>query len=779
MNIVKLITDRPKATFGAVLLLVAACVPSLLQIRADTSISSFLPRGHVSYQQKLDIQRIYNINEPVFVDIFDRRGGDIFTPEGMQAVRSVSRFMEDLKGIRPGSVRSIDTFDDIRGSSGGFDVNPFLQTMPNTAEASRAVRDRVKAFPLNDGLIVSKDGKRAGVVGDFEESADVLHVFEELDKLRTRMEREGDIGIKISGSPIVRGTLNVYLNQDALRLDPVAAALTSVLLFLALRSLAGVLLPLSVMLPAIAIAFAAMPRMGYAFTPFSNALPVVILATSIADSIHFLSGYFDLRLRSPELTAKEAVERTFAGMWQPIVMTSVTTAAGFLMLIQGSPMLPVQQFGVTVAIGVMAAMALSLTALPAAIVLFDAKPSAAFARLYAARGTAGRQSAWDRLVAWAMGRVIDNRTLAGGFLLGVAILGVAGMALLYADYEPVTFFPKNSSVYQDFHSVRENYLGLNLIEVDVDTHTDDGVYAPYFLKRMEKLQNRIEAWPQVGGTISIVDYLKKMNQAFNADKPEFYKISDNADANAQFFLLYNMSGDPRRFDEVTDGGRRRANLRIFLKAGNYAQSGEFVDWLAEDAASTFQDEKVTLGGETNVIHHWMSSVGRDVGWSVFLSGLVMYLIGAAFLRSLAGGLLMLAPIAVGLLLTYAFIGASGVPVGLGTSSFASIAMGVGVDFAIHYLWRYRDERRHGLAHVAATRQVMEDVGKAIFFNGVIVTGGFYVLVLATTTPPQQIGSYVAISIAASLATTFIVLSVATRWWDVMGAKITSAGAAEG
>ena len=771
--IVKFITGNPKAVFAATLLLLAACVPSLLQIRADTSVSSFLPRGDVSYAQKQQIERIYSINEPIFVDVFDRRGGDIFTPEGLKAVRSVSRFLEDLKGIRPGSVRSLDTFDDIHGSAGGFDVDPFLEPMPSTLEQAQAVKTRVKAFPLYDGLIVSKDGKRAGVVGDFEESADVLAVFAALDKLRGQMDGAGDVGIKVSGSPIVRGTLNIYLNQDAIRLDPVAAVLTSLLLFLALRSLAGVLLPLSVMLPAITVAFSTMPRMGFDFTPFSNAIPVVILATSIADSVHFLSGYFDRRLRSPELSAKEAVAQTFAEMWQPIVLTSVTTAAGFLMLIQGSPMLPVQQFGVTSAIGVMAAMVLSLSALPAATVLFDAKPSAAYARLYAARG-AGGQSGWDKLVAWAMGRVVDNRKVAASFLLVVAVLSVAGMARLYADYEPVTFFPKDSSVYQDFHSIRQDYIGVNVIEVDIDTGKEDGVYAPYFLKRLDKLQTEIEAWPQVGGTISIADYLKKMNQAFNADKPDFYKISDNADANAQFFLLYNLSGDPRRFDEVTDGARRRANLRIFLKEGNYAQSGPLLRWLQEEAGSAFQEAKVTLGGETTVLHHWMSGIGGNVGWSVFLSALVMYLIGAAFLRSLTGGALMLAPIAVGLLLTYAFIGASGVPVGLGTSSFASIAMGVGVDFAIHYLWRYRAERRDGLEHGAATRRVMEDIGKAILFNGIIVVGGFSVLILATTTPPEQVGEYVAISVAASLATTFLVLGVATRWWAVTGAKAQSA-----
>lgn len=763
LRIAKFITEYPKATFGAILLLAAACIPLLLQVRADTSISSFMPRGHVSYQQKLDIQRLYHINDPLFVDVFDRRTGDIFTPQGLAAVRSVSRFLEDLPGVRPGSVRSLDTYDDILGSDAGFDVKSFLEPMPTTSAQAQAVRDRLKAFPLYDGLLIAQDGKRAAVIGDFEDNADVLAVFAQLEQLRERMDAAGDYGITVSGPPIVTGTLNVYLNQDALRLDPLAAALTALLLFVALRSFAGVLLPLCVMLPSIAAAFASMPLLGFTFTPFSNAIPVVVLSTGIAESVHFLSTYYDLRLRRPEWGVREAVAKVYAEVWQPIVMTSVTTVAGFFMLLQDSPMIPVQQFGVTAGIGVAVALALTLIALPAAIVIVDPKPSAAFARLYASRG-AGGPSLWDRLVARLVGPVIDNRAVAGGFLVVVAVVGGLGLSRLFADYEPVTFFPQDSSVYRDFHTVNDHYLGVNVVEVDINTGVQDGVYSPDFLKRLAGLQQRIKDWPQVGGTLSIADYLKKMNQAFNADQPDFYRIADSAEANAQFFLLFTMSGDPGRFDEVTDGERQRANLRVFLKDGNFAHSGAFVNWLEREAATTFPDAKVTLGGETNVIHHWMTGIGWDVGWSFVLSNLAMFAICFVMLRSVVGSLLLLMPISIGVLLTYAFIGASGVAVGLGTTSFASIAIGVGVDFAIHYLWRYRDERRHGLGHTEATVRVMQDVGKTIVFNGVIVIGGFSVLLLATTTPPQQVGTYVAISIAASLATTFLVLTVATRWW---------------
>lgn len=761
-----IIIEYPKWILGIVVLILIACIPSLFEIKADRAISSFIPRGHISYAQKLEIQRIYNINDPLFVDISDRISGDIFTPTGLKFIQTISHFVEDLPGIKPGSVRSLDTHEDIIGLEDSFNVKHFLEPFPTTLEQAQAVKQRVKAFPLYEGLLISQNGMRSGIIADFEDNADVLFVFAEFEKLRAKVESETNFAIKVTGAPIVMGTLNVYLNQDALILDPIAAIFTALLLFVSLRSLGGVLLPLSVVMPALMVAFASMAWLGYAFTPFSNAIPVVTIATSIADSMHFLSAYFDLRLQQPQLSVKAVVTKVYSDVWPPIVLTSVTTAAGFLMLIQGSPMLPVNNFGITVAIGVMVAMVFSLFMLPAAIVVFEPKPSLAFARLYAAR-VSGQTSYWDRIVAWLMGRVINNLSVAIGFLLVVTMIGIVGVTRLYADYEPITFFPPDSNVYTDFHTIREHYVGMNLLEVDIDTGIEDGIYTPQFLNRLDKLQERIEAWKPVGGTMSIADYLKKMNQAFHADKPEFYTIANSADANAQFFLLYNFSGDPRRFDEVADGNRQRANLRIFLKHGNYAQSGPFIRWLEQEVPKTFPESKVKFGGETYVIFNWMAGIAASVALSILLSGLCMYLICLPLLKSFFGGILLLVPIGIATFLTYAFIGAVGVAVGLGTSAFASIAMGVGIDFAIHFLWRYRDERQTGLNHFDAMQRVMESVGKGILFNGIVVIGGFCVIMLSTTTPPQQLGEYVAISIAASLATTFLVLSVATRWWAVV------------
>lgn len=758
--------DNPKTTLaiaGAYFLL---CCITVLGMKADRATDSFLPRGHASFEDKKEIQRIYNINDPLLVDVFATEG-DIFTPEGLRILRKVSRFVEEMPGVRSGSVRSLDTHDDIVSTEDGFDVKPFLEPFPTTALEAGAIRDRVMVFPVYVGLIVSEDGTRAGVVADFTDGADVLATFSTLDNLGTEIEEisGGRFRIAVTGPPIVTGTLNVYLNQDALTLNPVSAALTSLLLFVCLRSLAGVFLPLTVMLPSVGAGFAAMTWLGYTFNPFSNAVPVVILATSIADSVHIISAYYDRRVANPGGDRRACLIRALDNLWIPITFTSATTACGFLLLGYSSPMLPVQQFGVTVAVGVMAAMVYSLTVLPCVMLLLKVEPTESFRRAFAA-GTQVRTNTWSRFVDGFVRVVVTSRVWATSFV--VMVLGIIAISLprVYSDYEPVKFFPQQSAVYQDYYSTAENYVGVNFIEIDIVTNIESGVYEPDFLQRLEGLQRDVEDWDVVGGTIALTDYLKKMHEAFNGGRRDFHALPDRADLNAQYFLLYNISGNPRRFDELTDERRSRVNFRIFLKTGRYARTAAFVEWLEAELAERFPNQEIRIGGEAYVVHNWMDTIFQQVLSSIGLTLACMFVIGLVLIRSVFASVMMLLPVAAGVGLTYAYIGLTGIPVGLGTSIFASIAIGVGIDFAIHYLWSYRRWRRLLGDHAAAVRGVMESVGKVILFNALIVAGGFSVLLLSTTTPPAQVGTFVAISIAASLATTFLLLGTGARFWRV-------------
>ena len=583
----------------------------------------------------------------------------------------------------------------------------------------------------------------------------MLATFAALRALEAQIdaETEGAYQLRVSGPPIVTGTLNVYLNRDALTLNPVSALLTSALLFLCLRSLGGA---------AATHRHAAVYSdsdggdvdTGVPFNPFSNAVPVVILATSIADSVHLISGYYDRRIAHPSEPREAALSRVIGELRFPIIFTSLTTAVGFLLLCFSSPMIPVQQFGITVTVGVTAAAVFSLTLLLAIMLMCRLEPSTAYARNF---GATSDQGGWGRFSDGFTRRFSNSRGAASVFMVLVAVLALMGLPRLLPDYEPARFFPPASEVYTDYYAISESYVGANFIEIDFDTGTEGGVYEPEFLARMEALQAGIEGWEVVGSAIFIGDYLKKMNEAFHEGQSEFYQATGDAALNAQYFLLYTISGDPRRFDELTNERRNRASMRVFLKSGSHAKTAEFIRWLEAETAARFPDEAVTIGGESYVVFNWMETIFAQVLWACLITLACMFAIALALTRSIVTSALVVMPVAFGVTLTYTYIGLADIRVGLGTSIFASIAIGSGIDFAIQYLWAYRRAAAQTATHEEATAQVMRGVGKVVVFNALIIAGGFFVLLLSQTTPPAQVGTFVAISILASLGTTFFVL----------------------
>jgi uncharacterized protein len=733
----------------------------LLRLRQDTSAEAFLPRGHQSYEDKKRIDEIFGINDSILVAIIDRREGSVYNPGALALVEEISEVIASIPGIERNSVRSLATWEDISGTEEGFVVDPFLDPFPTTEAEARAVRQRVDAFPLYQDLLVSKDGSVAFVLADVRQDVDIIELFHRVrDYIDTRVDGER-FAVHLTGPPVVTGTLNVYLNRDALVLDPISAAVTLTLLFLIFRSLQAVLLPFSVILPSIVAALGLMAWTGAPFTPFSNAIPVVILAVGLADSIHLLGTFFERRQSVPEETVREGVAWSLDRLWKPIFFTSVTTAAGFLSLRVTSPMVPVQDFGVAVAAGVLAAMVLSLTVLPALLVLFaPAVPGALRRRAESGRSIFGG----IERVMLATHRLVTHRPSATLSVLGAGILLVSlGAIHLRADYDPVDFFPESSEVAVDYRAISGRFAGTNFIDLLFDTGTPEGVFDPDFLQVLAALQEDAEAWPQVGKTLSMVQYLERMNRAVHADDPAYHRLGDSTQLNAQLFLLFGSAGDPGRLEELVDPAQRQAHVRIFLRTGRDSENRELIEWLRNRLAADFPKGNYVLGGEAYVNHHWMRLIERSVWQSIGLMLGFMLLVGWLMLRSLRATLLSLTPVTAGLAVTYGIMGYMGTPLGLATSIFASIALGIGVDFAIHYMVHYRRSYRETGDHEETTREVLVHTGSILASNATVVVGGFLVLLFAKTVPPAQIGLYVAVGVGTSLATTLVGLSTLTGY----------------
>ena len=254
----------------------------------------------------------------------------------------------------------------------------------------------------------------------------------------------------------------------------------------------------------------------------------------------------------------------------------------------------------------------------------------------------------------------------------------------------------------------------------------------------------------MGGTTSVVDYLKQMNRSINEGKPEAYRLVDQEELNAQLFLLYSTSGDPTDFEEEIDYDYQRANIRVNLKGPDHKDMKPIVAGIQTYIDQEFNEPglKATLSGRSMVTFEWVSAVGESHFRSVLVSVLLVLGMASLVFRSLVGGLLSLAPVAISILCVYAVMSSFDIAIGLGTSMFASVAIGLGVDFAIHSIDRIRAIYRTDQSDDAMLL-LFPSTGRALLFNLFAIALGFGVLTTSEVVPLMRFGAIVAISVCTA------------------------------
>ncbi len=301
---------------------------------------------------------------------------------------------------------------------------------------------------------------------------------------------------------------------------------------------------------------------------------------------------------------------------------------------------------------------------------------------------------------------------------------------------------------------------MHYLDVVIETPQQEDLFKPKNLKRIAALQKYAESLPHVKGSTSIVDNLKQMNRALNEDNREAYKIPENSNLVAQYFLLYSASGDPTDFEEQVDYDYQLANVRVRMDTGIFTHEKVVVEAMQSYITQHFNSKDISanLSGRVNVDYHWISRLGESHFTSVAVALFLVWLMASISLRSMVAGVITVIPVIVSVLLIYAVMGISGIWLAIGTSMFAAIAIGLGVDFAVHTIERLqvliRDQQ---YSFEQAMEVLYPSTGRALFFNFAALVLGFGVLVTSEVVPLIRFGSLVAVGVSVSFIASMTLL----------------------
>ena len=747
--------DRPKTVVVAAVLVTLAFAAQFPRITIDTDPENMLA---VDQPDRVFYDRVkadFGIYDLLVVGIVDDEG--IFRPPALERIARATEDILAIPGIVIPDVVSLTTTDNVRSSGGLLEIRPAMRNVPETLEAAEALRLEIAENPFLHEKIASADGTSVALYLPIEEKSLSYGIAGEIEAILTRELLPGQ-RFHIAGLPVAEDTFGHEMFVQMALVAPLAFLAILALVFVLFRRVAF-LLPVGMdAMFAVVCAMGLLAGTGQTVHIMSSMIPVFLMPIAILDDIHILSEFFDRYRANGE--KRRALLEGMRELYRPMLFTSLTSAAGFASLAL-TDIPPVRVFGLFVAFGIMVAWLLSMTMVPAVISLMRDERLRA---VLPAAGVARRD--WLDGLLHPIRHVVVHR--AGTVLVACAALlavGVWGVARIEVNDNPVNWFKAAHPMRVADRVMNEKFGGTYMAYVVAESGQPNTVTRPGVVAYLDRVQADLEADPLVGTTSSVVDIVKRINFVLHDDDPAYDAVPDSAEAVGQFLFLFQSSGDPDDLDAFVDREARKANIWVQMKGGDNQQMQRVEDRLAAFVRANPPPAGVSLqwSGLTYINKTWQDLMVSGMLRAILGSILVVFLLLILQFRSITLGLLAVVPLGLAVTLSYGLVGWAGRDYDMPIAVCSSLAIGMGIDFAIHFLQRFRSEFNRSRDFDGTFQFVFDEPGRAILRNALVISLGFLPLVGSTLTPYVTVGLFFALLMGFSTLATLFILPAALHF----------------
>ncbi|MEA1875353.1 MAG: MMPL family transporter [Bacteroidota bacterium] len=750
----KLLRNLLKAPWAVVAVIMVVSALFFMQMRdksrMETDLDEYMPKDHPAFAYSDQAEEWFGINDGIIVAIENQKG--IFNTGTLDTLKQLTKRLQKMDEIDKADVTSLYTADNIIGNEDGMDVKAFYKRVPKSEEKVKEIEHNVEKNEMIFGRLVSLDKTVTILIAEIKDGVFSQEFYEEILSLVESYETD-DIKIHVAGRPIVEGTMAILGPADMKKMVPIVLLIITLVLFITLRSVKSTLLTMGVVLFSVVWVFGLMAALNIPIYAVSTMIPVMLIAIGVAYAVHLYS-HLQLYLRkNPNASKKIAINDMLKYMWKPVLMTSVTTAVGFISLLT-SEVFPIKYFGLFTAFGVLMSMVFSLVLIPAGIMIFG---------LPKTNKANKKEASKDFALAYNFAALILKRKSVSIFVTAaIIVLAVIGMQKIWINSSFLDKFEEDSEIALTDKFVNEHFGGTTSLSLILDSDGKDDVFKnPEVLKLTDQMQNRlVNELDVVGNSFSLTDYLKRMNKVMNADNEEFNTIPDSQDMIAQYLLLYEMSGDPENLNKVVDYNYAKLNVTFQLKSDNSKAINSAIE-IIDSYEDKFDEHGVSMNyagsGYKGLIFSDLILEGQIK--SIVLSLLIVIVLLSLMFKNWKIGLIGSVPIIITSLISFGIMGFLNIPLNTTTALLSSIAIGIGIDYAVHFIEQYRLNAAKSDDQVLVAQQTMAHSGRAISFNAIVVIAGFMVLIFSVFPPNRELGALVSLNMFTSFVGTVTIMLV--------------------
>ncbi|MBT3923410.1 MAG: MMPL family transporter [Nitrospina sp.] len=706
------------------------------------------------------LQNTYTKNDNVMFAI-EPKDGKVFTRKTLAIIEEITAASWKI----PHSIRvdSVTNFQYTWADGDDLVVQDLVENAPSFTDAQlKKVQAVALAEPLLLNRLITRKSNITGVNVTINRPQKTITETPEVAAFAREMKdkfqkKYPDITIYLTGVIFMDNAFNEAGEGDMKSLVPFMYGIVLIIMALSLRTFWGTLTTILIMAFSILTGMGLAGWSGILLTPISANAPTIILTLAVADSIHILVTLF-YEVRHGK-TKYEAIQESLRVNHQPIFITSLTTAIGFLSLnFSDSP--PFRDLGNIVAVGVMAAYVYSVFFLPAMMAILPLR----------VKKVSSSQNIWiDTFGDW----VIHNRNLLfWGMIIIITFLSIQ-IPRNIIDEKFNEYFDTRYQFRIDNDYVEEHLTGFESIEYSLSAGESGGISNPAYLKKLDEFADWYRKQPGVMYVGTLTDTMKRLNKNMHGDDESFYRLPEERDLSAQYLLLYELSlpfGLDLNNQINIDKSSTRFTAILESVSTDYALNLEksAQKWLKENAPP----EMASHGASPLIMfsHIAMRNIDSMMVGTI-LALLIISAILVGVLRSFKLGLISTIPNLVPMFMTFGIWGWLVGEIGLAVSVVAPVALGIIVDDTVHFLSKFRRARVElGKTTEEAVRYSFHTVGTALLLTSIILVCGFLVLTFSGFRMNAQLGFMTTISIICALLADFLFLPTLLMKLDRLSTK---------
>ena len=665
---------------------------------------------------------------------------NIIRTDNLNQIKAIDRSISKISGvssrISPFTVKSISS------GEGMMTVDPLIKGIPADTTELRQLGKSILENRFARGIVVSSDLTTASITATINNSVTEKTTLQQIDSVIN--SNQGRTKITKGGLPYIRQSILKDVSKDGVVLIPVSLIIMLVILKLNLGSWRNVIMPFSVVIITTSFSIALIPLLSWKISIITLLVPVILIAVANNYGIYLVARYQELAKAHPGESKKELIRTLMHSLNMPILFSGLTTVAGVLALLTHS-IIPARQVGLLAAAGVSVALLMSLLLIPSLILVSGTG-------LVSKYVTEDKASFFEKFLSRLSGLIIYY---PGSILLisaVVILLLSSGIIFLKIDTNQENYFSPRHPIREASAIINSKFGGSQSISVMISGDIKD----PEIMRRIDVLTRGIEKENGVGNVFSISQVVREMSKSIYTSTEEGYDaIPETREAIAQMFELYNMSGSPDDFKQLTDLDNTRAHILIRMSKPENDIINSVKSKISE-LTYNFPAE-VSVGGYAVIMADFAQSIIKGQISSLLFAIITVFLLLALIFRSFKGGLIGSIPLVASIIILFGFMGYSGIALDAATALLSSIMIGVGVDFTIQYVWCFNLQIRKGLSYPDSTVMAMKTIGRSIIINAFSVMAGFSALVFSGFMSIRFFGYLVIISIGSCLIGALIII----------------------